>query len=68
MLRTLRRCLARSMQTRDAEQPRPAMLYVRQSLRILKRLSIMAAIEGVGAKQLHEVMMMSICATNAHTN
>jgi hypothetical protein len=56
------------MQTRDAEQPRPAMLYVRQSLRILKRLSIMAAIEGVGAKQLHEVMMMSICATNAHTN
>jgi hypothetical protein len=56
----LRRCLAMSTQMREEEQPMPARLYVKTSLRILNLFRIIAAMDGVGAKQLHDVMTTSI--------
>ena len=49
-----------SMHTSDDEQPMPASEYVSTSERSLKRLRIIAAIDGVGAKHEHDVMTTSI--------
>ena len=54
-----------SMLMRDDEQPMPDRLYVSTSRRSLKWLTIMAAIEGVGAKQEHDTTTMSICKTQS---
>jgi len=51
------------MQMRDDEQPMPDKLYVSTSRRSLKWLTIMAAMDGVGAKQEQDTMTMSICTT-----
>lgn len=59
----MRRRLAISRQMIDDEQPMPARLNVKTSLRILNSFKIIAAIDGVGAKQLHDVMTASICNT-----
>lgn len=58
---TFSRRLAMSRQMTEDEQPMPAKLKVRTSLRILNSFRIMAAIDGVGAKQLQDVITASIC-------
>ena len=59
--RAFRRCFAMSTQTREEEQPIPDRLYVNTSGLILKRFTIMAAMLGVGAKQLHDTITIPIC-------
>ena len=44
----------------DDEQPMPLRLYVSTSRRSLKWFTIMAAMDGVGAKHEHDTMTMSI--------
>ncbi len=51
-----------STQMREDEHPMPDRLYVSTSRRILKWLTSMAAMLGVGAKQLHDTITMSTCA------
>ena len=50
-----------STQMREEAQPMPASEKVRVVCGILKRFIIMAAMEGVGAKQEQEVTIMSTC-------
>ena len=50
-----------SMLMREDEERMPDRLYVSTSRRSLKWLTIMAAMEGVGAKQEHDTTTMSIC-------
>ena len=59
--RAFNRCLAISTQTSEEEQPIPERLYVKTSGLILKRFTSIAAMLGVGAKQLHDTMTIPIC-------
>ena len=54
-----------STQMSEDEQPMPERLYVSTSRRILKWLTSIAAMLGVGAKQLHDTITMSTCTTGA---
>ena len=64
---TSRKCLATSMAMTPAEQPMPARLWESMSERILKWLTIIDAREGVGEKQEHTAIRMSICTcTQCH--
>lgn len=54
-----------STQMSEDEQPMPDRLYVSTSRRILKWLTSIAAMLGVGAKQLHDTITMSTCTTGA---
>ncbi len=60
---TSRKCLATSIAMTPEEQPMPARLGERMSVRNLKWFTSMEASEGVGAKQLHATTRMSICAS-----
>ena len=53
-------CRAASTQTSDDEQPIPAREYVKTSRRMPNSLTIIAAIDGVGAKHEHEVNTASM--------